>query len=202
MTRRCERPYDAEVEYLECSAQGGYSCIKPDYFFSGKDIDIHCEFEFLGFGNPALSNSTIYTNWASSSLNYYSFQKSNNTDYFVVCHGSLITTQVGSIASLTNKKINLSVYGATRKYKLNELEGTIRAYDSNDSTSAIIIGGMTSTNYTYFKLYSFRIDKAGVTELDLIPVRVGAEGFMYDRVSGRLFGNAGTGRFIVGPDVA
>ena len=35
---------------------------------------------------------------------------------------------------------------------------------------------------------------------DLIPVRVGTVGYMYDRVSGELFGNAGTGAFIVGPD--
>ena len=37
--------------------------------------------------------------------------------------------------------------------------------------------------------------------LDLIPVRVGNVGHMYDRVSGKLFGNAGTGDFAVGDDV-
>ena len=36
---------------------------------------------------------------------------------------------------------------------------------------------------------------------DFIPVRVGRVGYMYDRVSGRLFGNSGTGAFIIGPDV-
>lgn len=35
---------------------------------------------------------------------------------------------------------------------------------------------------------------------DLIPVRVGTTGYMYDKVSGALFGNNGTGAFIVGPD--
>lgn len=38
--------------------------------------------------------------------------------------------------------------------------------------------------------------------LDLIPVRVGDVGYMYDRVSGQLFGNSGTGAFIIGPDAA
>ena len=41
-------------------------------------------------------------------------------------------------------------------------------------------------------------------ERDFIPVRVGsganAVGYMYDRVSGQLFGNAGTGAFVIGPD--
>ena len=43
----------------------------------------------------------------------------------------------------------------------------------------------------------------GITPvLDLIPVRVGSVGYMYDRVSGRLFGNDGTGVFVLGPDLA
>jgi hypothetical protein len=35
---------------------------------------------------------------------------------------------------------------------------------------------------------------------DFIPVRVGNVGYMYDKVSGQLFGNSGTGNFILGPD--
>ena len=35
---------------------------------------------------------------------------------------------------------------------------------------------------------------------DFIPVRVGNVGYMYDKVSKQLFGNAGTGEFILGPD--
>ncbi|MBQ1429500.1 MAG: hypothetical protein IIZ06_07510 [Kiritimatiellae bacterium] len=36
---------------------------------------------------------------------------------------------------------------------------------------------------------------------DAIPVRVGSVGYLYDRVSGALFGNAGTGDFVIGPDI-
>lgn len=36
---------------------------------------------------------------------------------------------------------------------------------------------------------------------DLVAVRVGSVGYLYDRVSGTLFGNDGTGDFVVGPDV-
>ena len=35
---------------------------------------------------------------------------------------------------------------------------------------------------------------------DFIPVRVGQTGYMYDRVTKRLFGNKGTGSFVRGPD--
>lgn len=34
-----------------------------------------------------------------------------------------------------------------------------------------------------------------------LPYDVGTVGYMYDRVSGQLFGNAGTGDFILGPDI-
>ena len=37
--------------------------------------------------------------------------------------------------------------------------------------------------------------------LDMIPVRVGQVGYMYDRVSKTLFGNSGTGSFTLRPDV-
>ena len=36
---------------------------------------------------------------------------------------------------------------------------------------------------------------------DLLPVRVGQTGFMYDKISGQLFGNSGSGNFILGNDV-
>jgi len=34
---------------------------------------------------------------------------------------------------------------------------------------------------------------------DYIPVKVNEIGYMYDKVSGQLFGNTGTGTFIIGP---
>ena len=37
--------------------------------------------------------------------------------------------------------------------------------------------------------------------MSLVPVRCGQVGYMYDRVSGHLFANAGTGDFVVGADV-
>ena len=50
------------------------------------------------------------------------------------------------------------------------------------------------------RLYNFSISDNGTLVRDLIPVRVGNVGYMYDKVSGKLFGNAGTGSFILGPD--
>lgn len=51
------------------------------------------------------------------------------------------------------------------------------------------------------RIYSFAIWQDGALILDLQPVRVGSTGAMLDLVSGRLFFNAGTGSFRLGPDL-
>ena len=50
------------------------------------------------------------------------------------------------------------------------------------------------------RIYSCRIRVGGVIIRDYIPVRKGTVGYLYDRVTGELFGNAGTGDFALGPD--
>lgn len=50
------------------------------------------------------------------------------------------------------------------------------------------------------KIYRLSISKNNALVRDLIPVRVGTTGYMYDKVSGHLFGNSGTGDFVLGPD--
>ena len=50
------------------------------------------------------------------------------------------------------------------------------------------------------KIFYLEIYDNGVLVRDFVPVRKGNIGYMYDRVSGQLFGNQGTGEFIIGPD--
>ena len=59
-----------------------------------------------------------------------------------------------------------------------------------------------SADYTKFsgKLYFVKISQGSDIIMDLIPVRVGQMGYMYDKISGQLFGNSGTGDFVLGPD--
>ena len=57
------------------------------------------------------------------------------------------------------------------------------------------------TEQSAFRCYRFTIYNNDLIFNDFIPVRVGNVGYMYDKISGQLFGNAGTGEFILGPDV-
>ena len=69
---------------------------------------------------------------------------------------------------------------------------------------SIYIGAMNGykehNNFTG-KIYNVKISQGDEIVMDLIPVRVGTTGYMYDTVSGELFGNAGTGEFILGSDI-
>ena len=77
---------------------------------------------------------------------------------------------------------------------MSEIDGP--AVDRN-----LIIFRRPNVGNSWIKCYAFQLWNAnGVSVLDLIPVRVGSIGYMYDRVSGQLFGNSGTEAFIIGPD--
>lgn len=51
------------------------------------------------------------------------------------------------------------------------------------------------------RIYGFTIYDGTTLVRSFVPVRVGTVGYLFDRVSGQLFGNAGTGDFVLGPDV-
>lgn len=59
----------------------------------------------------------------------------------------------------------------------------------------------TVKELAHFLWYGFKFYEYNNLIMDLIPVRIGDIGYMYDKVSGKLFGNEGTGEFILGPDV-
>lgn len=49
------------------------------------------------------------------------------------------------------------------------------------------------------RVYGCKIVTEGVTVFDAIPVRIGNEGGLYDRISGRVIRNSGGGRIMPGP---
>lgn len=55
--------------------------------------------------------------------------------------------------------------------------------------------------YAIGRIYCCKIFYGGELVRDFIPVRKHGIGYMYDNVTGELFGNQGTGEFIIGPDV-
>jgi hypothetical protein len=73
------------------------------------------------------------------------------------------------------------------------------------NTVPLLLFSMNRANSTLYsscpiELYYCKLFKDDILVRDFIPVRVGNVGYMYDKVSKQLFGNQGTGAFILGPD--
>ena len=98
--------------------------------------------------------------------------------------------------------------------QLCKLDGTTIVSAANTSDAAAkaawlaqgnLLIGRSSLNESFNfigKIFAVKIyDANGVLVRDYIPVRKGTVGYLYDRVTGKLFGNDGTGDFVVGPDV-
>jgi hypothetical protein len=61
--------------------------------------------------------------------------------------------------------------------------------------------GLSVTSIIHAKIRLFRLyTRSGALLRDMIPVRKDGVGYMFDRVSGQLFGNSGSGAFVLGPD--
>lgn len=66
-------------------------------------------------------------------------------------------------------------------------------FGRQDSNGTI---GLSRIRVRYAKFY-----RNGSIVQDLVPVAIGSVGYLLDRVSGQLFGNQGTGNFVLGPDI-
>lgn len=181
-------PYDAEVEYLE---NDGTQFIDTGIIINDTDV-INCECMFL---SRSADNFLFGSGSTSSSGGLWVELYNNNTWY--VRFGSSTsanTTAVANINTLKNivlKKNNFSVNG-TRRLQPNYTsmpQITIKLFANNTNPAS------------HVRIYSFSIENGqGNKIIDFIPVRVGQVGYMYNRVSGSLFANLGTGDFILGND--
>lgn len=117
-----------------------------------------------------------------------------------------------------NGKIKQRSYGSTVNWKIydivmslnettvdgNNATGTYSITDLNNPYPIILFAGggdIYGKTPTQARVYYLRIYNGNDLVLDFVPVRKRRKGYMYDKVSGELFGNAGTGKFILGPDV-
>lgn len=189
-----ELPYDAEIEYLESTG--------TQYIDTGIIPDSNTGIEIV----VSTSNSTDQylvglrdtdgnTRWTigKSSQYYYGYGNyapvvSRNDNTFVaelnyLNSGKFVCYYEATPSSIT--QVNLGTPGFTPV-------NNIRLFGS--------AGISASYTKAACKLYVVKISQEGNILMDLIPVRVEQVGYMYDKVSGQLFGNAGTGDFVLGND--
>lgn len=192
-------PYDAEVEYLKSTGTqyintniiGGSTltydiCVWADSLDSGflgsrKDSNSRTCWVLitgdslvqLGYGNAFTNSVNTYSQgWVT--LRSYNANSKHNVD--INSNGITETVIVSNVQSFTNTQ-PVYLFGMNNNGSL--------------LTSFQCVGRVK-----YCKLYN-----NGTLVCDLIPVRVGQTGYMYDKVSRQLFGNNGTGNFTLGNDI-
>ena len=149
------------------------------YKFWGTYVRSKSNNNYLMYFYNQSAGSGAYPNFtpaltATTVMNWYTYKFSSKTVYR---DGSQLTGSNGGTVNdnvLTQKEIFL--------------------FATNDRTPIV---NTSKIQIAWFKIS----DKNQNPILDMIPVRVGNIGYMYDKLSGQLYGNSGTGNFVCGPDI-
>lgn len=181
--------YDAQVEYLEST---GTQYIDTGRNYANGAVSIDLDLKILT--NSITSNIALF-GVGTSSGNWFG-QATSNQVYGCGSEASNSNIQVG------NRIFANLLYGTGITLTINgNLIGS-RGSGVYTGTFKLFKASATASTPVHTLVYSMTMKNANsIIIQNLIPVRCGTTGYMYDRVSGTLFGNDGTGDFVVGADV-
>ena len=197
--------YDAEIQYLEST---GTQHIETE-FKHNQNTRFVGKFEVINVAAMTSAWLSPFGSWgdvqASSGTNYGKMKgiennPNNNTwrSYYAKISNSLAFNTAVKRYGLHTIDFNKNVH-TMDGYTCNHTAATFTSIYNDTIFGCRSYTGAVS--HGYYKFYYFQIYDNGTLVRDYIPVRKNNIGYMYDRVSGQLFGNAGTGQFILGPDV-
>lgn len=186
------------VEYLESDGEN-VMYIVTDYVPSGDKISYETKFKWDGYNSTNTYIRFFAARTSTSTQGFQMWRFSNYANRVKVYCGQRGQSSYGNFYDLTAGRIyTLKCTPTTYNFV-----GTARTFDdpvyATLNTYEMFLwpkSGLIYLRYYYFKMWD-----DGVLKLDLIPVRVGNVGYMYDRVTGNLYGNSGSGNFIIGPDL-
>ena len=191
-------PYDAEVEWLGSS---GTQYIQlpldaPARTFFMVEFDVLIETL-----NASVQNSLFGGNpWRQCQVAYYS----NSTDTITFASYLGNNTTSGAVTISKGNKTHV-IFSTTQIHTYTE-DGDITNRAVARNLAAALTGFRIFRGYRYTNeypciIYNFKITVGNNLVYNLIPVRKDGVGYMYDKISGELYGNAGTGNFLYGNDV-
>lgn len=192
-------PYDAEVEYLESTGtqwiDTGILCVDGQMTSARFRFTQPNSTEYL-FG-VSLARTAFYH------IGHY-FNPGYGGEAFSLA--SYSAHLVAEADSSWHEAVLDSTSGNRHVVFDDAVTPDTSTYTSPGSLSLVLFARRTNSatvsNYAHAQVSSCSIRDTSTGELiqDLVPVRKDGVGYMYDRVSGQLFGNAGTGAFVIGPD--
>lgn len=198
-------PYDAEVEYLQSTGTAYINTgITPTLSYS-----VEMEFKWVSPWATTDAAGTLFGTMAGWNKNTFMVvcTASNNNRYIYNCWGNYSPSNIN--AGYINGLLD-SWHSLTFRDKRTYIDGTSISIASSGTQQPIYSVYVFCANYNNNSTYgrgttkqirSFKMyDASSNLVMDLIPVRKGTTGYMYDKVSKQLFGNAGTDAFVLGPD--
>lgn len=181
--------YDAEIEYLEST---GTQYIDTD-INCGLSTSLIVDGNYTEFMNDVNFGSIV------SSGGYKRFHFGLYNGKFIFGVGDQFNNTITQDLARHLFELNGAGYA-----KFDNTQITLAAYASTYKRIVLYLFARnrdgTADTFSKFKLYGCRITENDIIVRDFIPVRAGTVGYMYDKVSGKLFGNNGTGSFTIGPD--
>ena len=194
-----------EVEYLEST---GTQYIDTGYI-PNANTQLYIEFSISKYHTDLKqATSPFGVRIAYQQNQYVLFCPVNRTNSVYFCYGNLSPSYTQQInlnqkyvcninkniwtLSSNNSTLITNTFAIAQSANLSNLHLWLFKFNNNN----IMPGGDDK-----LKIYKCTIKENDVLIHDLIPVRVGNTGYMYDKVSRALIGNSGTGDFIIGPDV-
>ena len=200
-------PYDAEVEYLEST---GTQWIELDYFV-GNMLEIFGKVRVVGdtseqdiVGNQDDTTGRFALGWTGGNstgkrrMFAYSRDRTSN-DGNAWLDFPLNGNLTWEFSCLYNTSDNYKIL--TDGTKTNIVRRCKNISNMNQKVRLLSGTGGASNSFRFTgRTFFLHLKKDGVSWYNLIPVRKEGVGYMYDRVSGQLLGNGGTGDFVIGPD--
>ena len=191
-------PYDAEVEWIGVR-QGTWVVLDNGFVPNDNNVTMDADLTFVGY--PTSSNWAPWF-FARSSDNDGSYRmiRSQKPTWIAFNYNTSDSyTSTFTLSPSTNKRYNIHMeYG---KAIVNGNIYNISTNTASKNTASFIIGDSLRTRGTNLNVHSFVVTHNDIVVIDAIPVRKGQVGYLYDRVTKRLFGTAGENPLIVGPDV-
>ena len=176
------RPYDAEIEYIESTGSqwidteftngiGSFSCkLGARTVRNSEGGDWQAALGKLGSSNDDQHRILLYNH---KTWSYWNF----------TCTSSTTTTVLRN-------------FPGTLEIPKTSFDTTATELRSFRICNGYAVNGGLPVIVYWFKIW----DENDILARDLIPVRKGTTGYLYDKVSNRLFGNVGSGNFILSPD--
>lgn len=193
-------PYDAEIEYLENS--GGY--INTEICTTAYPVKLDTE---IYPTNSSNERAIMGNSWSGSNGSYVITCGIYNTRFFM--WGGSQSWQLASGTAAVNNWYNVQFECPDVNSRTLTIDGTqyTSSYGNGDlinNTSHplyLMWEGNNSNKKFIGRMKYAKIYIGGTLVRDFIPVRVGQVGYMYDKISRKLFGNDGSGSFICGPEI-